>query len=302
MNFNSRTTFGGIFFEKTKHDMTLKNHILAVFRGLGQIMLQENALTGFGFFIGIFLGSPLMAFSAVLTSAIGMGTARLLKYNDQEIQSGLYGFSPALVGVAMVLFFQPVVYTWLGILLGTIAAAMVQHWLIQKKIPGFTFPFVLITWILLYLFRHILLVEAPLTPETKTPTTLGIEFLFTGFGQVIFQSGLWSGILFFLAVAVSSLRAALFGLMGSFIGGVFAYVLKVDLDTISMGLMGYNAVLTAIVFSGKNSMSWIWSIVSAMITVVMMLLFSALQLPALTFPFVATTWLVLWLRNLSKKS
>lgn len=84
--------------------------VSVILKGLGQIMLQENSITGLLFLIGIFYGSPIMGFSALLATICGTSIAYLLKYDKTEINKGLYGFSAALVGVAVMLFLKPVCY------------------------------------------------------------------------------------------------------------------------------------------------------------------------------------------------
>ena len=83
-----------------------------VLRGIGQIMLQESALTGLLFLAGIFYGSVSMGLAAILAAFCGTLTAKIMGYDNSEIQKGLYGFSPALVGVALIFYFQPVFIIW----------------------------------------------------------------------------------------------------------------------------------------------------------------------------------------------
>ena len=123
--------------------------LLLPLRGLGQIMLQENAATGLLFLIGIAWASPVMALAAWLAVCCGTATAILLKYDRAEIEQGLYGFSAALVGVALVLFRGIGPLVWLAIVAGSVGAAIVQRFFIARKIPVFTLPFVLVTWVLL---------------------------------------------------------------------------------------------------------------------------------------------------------
>ena len=87
--------------------------MLIVLKGLGQIMLQENAVTGLLFLIGIFYGSFTMGAAALLAVVCGTTTALLLKYEKSEIDKGLYGFSAALVGVAAILFLKQVLISWI---------------------------------------------------------------------------------------------------------------------------------------------------------------------------------------------
>ncbi len=125
--------------------------VSAILQGLGQIMLQEDSVTGLLFLIGIFYGSITMGLAALLAAICGTATAYLLKYDKSEITQCLYGFSAALVGVAAMLFLKPLFWTWVVIVIGSALAAILQHFFIKRKIPAFTFPFVLATWITLFL-------------------------------------------------------------------------------------------------------------------------------------------------------
>jgi urea transporter len=84
-------------------------------KGIGQIMLQENPWTGLLFMAGVFCGSKVMGLAIVIAVITGTLTARLFKYEETSINSGLYGFSAALVGVALVCFFQPTLIIWIAI-------------------------------------------------------------------------------------------------------------------------------------------------------------------------------------------
>jgi len=108
--------------------------ISVILKGLGQIMLQENSITGLLFLVGIFYGSLTMGFAALLATVCGTATAYLLKYDKTEINKGLYGFSAALVGVAVMLFLKPTLWAWAIVVVGSALAAMLQHFFIKRKI------------------------------------------------------------------------------------------------------------------------------------------------------------------------
>ena len=59
------------------------------------------------FVLGIAICFPLQAAGIVVGSAIGCALAWGLKYDKAEILAGIYGFNPALVGIATFFFFQP---------------------------------------------------------------------------------------------------------------------------------------------------------------------------------------------------
>jgi urea transporter len=95
--------------------------VLAVFRGIGQVFFQENALTGVLFVLGIAFSSPLMAAGALVGSVIGTATARLLKFNESEVLAGIYGFNSALVGIATLFFCHPGVVSIVLLIVGCVA-------------------------------------------------------------------------------------------------------------------------------------------------------------------------------------
>lgn len=114
------------FFKK----LPFLDHIL---KGIGQIMLQENRWTGLLFLIGIFMGSWQCGVAVLISTAAGTFTAMKLKYNQAEISAGLYGFSAALVGVALAFLFDATALIWILIILGGALAAVIQHFLSGRK-------------------------------------------------------------------------------------------------------------------------------------------------------------------------
>ena len=79
----------------------------SIFRGVGQVMFQGNALSGALMLAGIACNSLLMCLFALAGSAIGTCTAVALRYDGGRIRDGLYGFNAA-----------PVSYTHLNSVLG----------------------------------------------------------------------------------------------------------------------------------------------------------------------------------------
>ncbi len=271
-----------------------------VLKGFGQIMLQENALTGFLFLAGIFYGSVFMGFAALTAAIAGTLTAKFAKFDQQNIAEGIYGFSPALTGVALALFFKFHVIIWVCIVAGAAIAALLQHFFLKRKIPVFTFPFVLTTWIFIALISAFF-PELSIEPVQGTGSVFNYFYIAVkGFGQVIFQGNYVSGLLFIIAVFINSPIAALFGLAGAILGGFFSFPFTPDLDSIAGGLFSFNAVLTAIVFAGNRIRDAAWMCAAVIISTAISLLFFRFNLIQLTFPFVAATFITLLIRKLIK--
>lgn len=272
-----------------------------IFKGLGQIMLQENWITGLLFLIGIFYGSLIMGLAALLATVCGTVTAYLLKYDKSEINKGLYGFSAALVGVAVMLFLKPVFWAWTIVVVGSLLAAMLQHFFMKIKIPAFTFPFVLVTWLILFICNNfcgdLLAIPMPVIAHLSDSLSEG----FKSFGQVIFQGKLVSGLLFFVAVFISSPIAALYGLAGAIVSNFIAFGFSAPIDDINLGIYGFNAVLCAIVFAGNKVKDGFWVLLAVVLSLCVSLLMIRFGLPQLTFPFVFATWITLFLKNKLQK-
>ena len=76
--------------------------LLILGRGIGQVMFQNNALSGLLMLIGIFLNSWQMGLLAVSGNIISTSTGRISGYDRDDIKNGLYGFNGTLVGIARI--------------------------------------------------------------------------------------------------------------------------------------------------------------------------------------------------------
>jgi urea transporter len=278
----------------SRKTISLANIIL---KGLGQIMLQENPVTGSLFLVGIFYASLTMGVAALLATISGTVTAFLLKYDKAEINKGLYGFSAALVGVAIMLFLRPVFISWIILIIGSALATVIQHFFMKRKIPVFTLPFVLITWLILFFTNPYC---TGLLSETSITTASSINYLtvgFNGFGQVIFQDNLISGILFFTAVFISSPISALYGFIGAVLSAFIAFSISAPVADISIGLFSFNAVLCAIVFAGHQIKDSIWALIAILLSLVISLLMLKFNFTQLTFPFVLASCITLFIKK-----
>ena len=75
--------------------------IKILFRGIGQVMFQNNAWSGVLMLVGIACDSLYMAGLALLGAVVSTSTARIVGYSRKDIRNGLYGFNGTLVGIAV---------------------------------------------------------------------------------------------------------------------------------------------------------------------------------------------------------
>ncbi|PID94611.1 MAG: urea transporter [Bacteroidales bacterium] len=263
-------------------------------------MLQENPITGFFFLIGIVIGSVNMGVGVVVTIAIvtALGTSLFLGYDKEKINQGFFGFSPALIGVALTLFLKLSFVTYVLIILCSIFGTMLQHFFYKKKIAVFTLPFVLVIWAIYYFSKEFypnLLAEPTMLYADSYDIYL---FPIKGFGQVIFQDKLISGIIFFVAVLINSRYSAICGLLGGIVAGFIAYILQIDTKNILLGLFSYNTILCTIAISYKTKSDVLWMLFATILSVFITIGMNKIHFMTLTFPFVVATMLTLYFKNI----
>jgi urea transporter len=300
----------------------------ALLRGTGQVMFQNNPLTGLLFLVGIFVNSAKLGGAGLLGLAAGTLAAWLLGADRTLIRNGVFGFNGILVGIGLAFFleFDPLLaaYIVLGGAVSTVVMMALANFLGPWDMPALTAPFVLTAWLLLfavYQFAHVrpspLIAPMPLDPQAaaqtglrELPTGAGAagltaanlaHGLFRGVGEVMFQDNLLTGVIFLLAILVNSRISAAFAALGSALGLFTALALGGDGVAIYHGLYGFNPVLCAIALGGLFFvLTWrsaVYALVAAVFSAIafasLVVLLSPIGMPALTAPFVLVTWLFL---------
>jgi urea transporter len=280
--------------------------VLMVFRGIGQVFFQENALTGALFLLGIALSSPLMAVGALVGSAIGTATAWVLKFDKAELLAGIYGFNATLVGIATLFFFRPGAASLGLLVVGCIVAALVTRLMRGYVLfPTYTSPFIVTTWALFFLGQA--LGASRVEPGGSIDAGGYFGAVAHGVSQVMFQASIWTALLFLIGIALNDWRHASWVLLGSIVGMLVgnhhltaaaraldpeSLVDRALADNVALGLYGYNATLTAVaLFLWRRSL--IPPLLGMILSVPITELLPVLGLPALTAPFVLATWIVL---------
>jgi len=262
-------------------------------RGMGQIMLQDNALTGALFLLGILANSWQMFLAALLGVASGTAAACLLKYGKDDISRGLYGFNAALVGVGLLFFFQPGITLAILIIAGAALSSMLMNFMHKRKMAPYTFPFILSTWLIIALAGATGILSSQ-PPSPAAPLSLDIlSSLSMGASQVMFQASILTGIIFFAAIFVNSRTNAIYALLGSLVGALLALALSFPLPLISIGIFGYNGVLCGAAFAGSKKHAFLFAIAATALSVLLVRALPFIGIPALTAPFVFATWAML---------
>jgi urea transporter len=308
------------------------NPVMAVvdtlLRGTGQVMFQNNPLTGLLFLAGIFVNSGKLGAFGLLALATSTLTAYLLGADRSLIRNGLFGFNGILVGIGLAFFLDYngllIGYVILGGILSTVAMMALANLFSVWDMPALTAPFVLTAWLLLFavlLFANLRPnpLIAPGAPNVRVvpPTALreaatgagaiGLtpvnmtNALFRGIGEVMFQDKLATGVIFLFAIFINSRISALFAFLGSALGALTAWTVGASGIAVFHGLYGFNAVLCGIALGGLfYVLTWRSTIYALLAAIISALVFAAIGLfltpigmPALTAPFVLVTWIFL---------
>lgn len=302
------------------YTFSFQGSIRALLRGSGQVMFQQNAWTGLLFLIGIFwgaysAGAPQVAWGALLGLVASSFAGWILGEHIQDGEDGLWGFNGILVGCAFPTFLSPVPLMWASL----VCCSMLTTWMrrgfnnvtAQFKINSLTFPFVFLTWVFLLSAR--VLTATPLadmdTPAlivhiggqiSWTPVALA-EYWLRGVSQVFLINNWITGIIFLVALAVSSIRVAIYAAVSSALALFVALLFAADPADVTAGLFGFSPVLTGIAvgttFYGVNWKSAIWTVAAVIATVFIQAGMDTLMIPwgipTLTAPFCVATWLFL---------
>lgn len=309
------------------HKLTQQNSLVefidVTLRGCGQVMFQNNPLTGLLFFIAIFLGAYFegmlyVGLACLLGTLVATLTAYCYRLDKASLQAGLFGYNGCLVGIGLATFLTPSFYLWLMVILGSIVSVITTKALVNLLkgwgLSALTAPFVLVTWTILlasYTFFGIKGVALPhpfMPTQFTAPSTVYLPYtsiiipdIFRGVSEVFLLSSMAVGIIFVIGLAVNSIWAAVYALLGSFISVIASYFLQANPETINTGLYSFSAVLTAIAigctFNTPSIRVTLYTIIGVIFTVFVQgaldTALAPLGIPTLTMPFVLATWLFL---------
>lgn len=267
----------------------------ALLCGFAQIFLHQHPGCGLLVLTAILVGAPDLLASALLGGLVSTLVAQRRGYPPADIAIGVYGYNGILLGLLLSLKLP-----WTPLLIiasAALSSLLLALWMRRMRqhgwLPAFTFPFVLLGWLLLALLARLDL--PPAAPTAQAATALNFTELLLGvlrgLGQVIFLDSPLAGLCLLIGLRLADGRAALWALLGSSGGLALTMLNGWPSDAALAGLYGYNASLAAIALAQVHR----YPLVPALGIFLALLLqpgFGALGLPALTMPFILACWLV----------
>lgn len=287
-------------------------------RGVGQVVFQNNPLSGLVILAALALNSWIYAVVCLLGVVAATGTAVLLKADRALLRDGLFGFNGALAGLALVAFTAADFRTgalpspaMLVYLLGaaaftTVTFASLSALLAPYRTAALTAPFVLVGWLFLFAILKFGAIEAgPLAQPAAASVSQTLpgwhETIGTAIGQIFFQDNWLSGYLIVAGIAMNSRIGAAMALAGAIVGTATAALYGGPQAAVHGGLFGYNSALTAMALCGvflpfsRHSLFYalFGAVVTSWVAAAIGVFLQPIGMPGLTSAFVLTTWLML---------
>ncbi|MBA5867116.1 MAG: urea transporter [Nitrospira sp. CR1.3] len=299
-----------------------------VLRGIGQVVFQNNPVSGAVILAGIFYNSWIYGTVCLFGTIVSTVTALFFRADKGMIKDGLFGFNGALIAIALVAYTSqnfttgnmPNWHLWLYIVLSaaftTVTMPAFGALFGPHKVPGLTMPFVLATWFFLGALLQFSTIDVSNALKPTSPSDFSgprpeytwitwFHGITMGIGEIFFQDNWVTGIVILMGIAVNTRIGALMALIGSTLAVGVAVLYGAHDATIRDGLFGYNAALTAMALGGTflvlNIPGFIYTvigvIVSARVWASLGIFLEPSGMPVLTSAFVFVTWLMLLARN-----
>ena len=297
----------------------------AILRGIGQVVFQNNALTGLLLLLAISVNSFLYAAAALFGATVSTYTARVLRTDDRLIRDGLFGFNGALTGIAMIAFTSKeyvhgdfpglsiIAYTALAAAFSTIVARALAFVMRNDRAPGLNLPYCVATLSMLGALHQFGGLDSGAVSHSLATSMHGAAGVSaysadtwfygvaTGIGQIFMQDNWLTGLVVVAAIAVNSRISAAAVAVGVAVAVAIGCIVGANETLIRSGVLGYNAALTSIALGGLfvllDRAGVVYAVLGAVLTTCTWAGLSALLgpsgLPVLTLPFVIVTWLML---------
>eukprot|EP00536_Pseudo-nitzschia_multiseries_P002959 jgi/Psemu1/184847/e_gw1.42.73.1 len=282
-------------------------------RGLGQVVFQNNPLSGLFILVGIFMQSTRVAAHGLIGIMSGTLIAYLLGFEKNLQRSGLFGYNSLLCGLAMATFDDPskhrgysiatVLLTIVFSSFSSILFIFMGKILVPYKSPPFTLPFNVSILMYLLAAANTTRLETESVGVPKIPvydSDIDTAITISGFlvgcvrgvGQIFLADSVISGILILVGIAVCSRISAAAALFGSIVGASVGVAIGVSGAQIKDGIFGFNPCLTAIAmylfYAPSQSLFILTTLAGVMTVMAQQALATFLQpygLPFMTLPF-----------------
>lgn len=300
-------------FKKAADNNKFLAFIDSILSGYGQIGFNDNPVSGILFIIGTFVGSFQNGVCSLVCTVTAAALGFLLGVPKVSMRLGLYTFNAALAGMGVGLFiFAGQENITVGMIVMSIIcgvfcvfltgafSAVLSRW----NVPSLALPYCTTLFILVSASLFIPALE----PSTSVIPHLGemvaaseqgwsistfFQAYMNNFAEILWQANWLSGAFFLAGVIVASRIDFLSVICASLVATVTAIALNMPMDSILIGIYGYNAVLLTMIMVGRGYEISLKSLVYALILAVgsvfltagMTTVFAPLGVPVAAFPY-----------------
>jgi urea transporter len=293
----------------------------SVLSGYGQIVFNDNPLSGLLFLAGGLVGSVQAGASSLVCTIAAALAAYLIGVPEIALRKGLYTFSAALAGFGIAVFVFPgqgvtarlLFYSALCGVVSVLMTGAFESFLSKWDLPYMAFPYCASLAILVPAAAHFtnLGAAAAILPHLEVAAPLGsghirsaadfFAAVMNNFAEVIWQSNAVSGALLLLGILVASRVDFFMAVTGSVSATAFAIALGLPDAGVMAGNYGFNAVLLMIVMFGRayamSVKNFVFSSALALITVILTVCLNVILAPAAipvgALPYVITAVLAM---------
>lgn len=294
---NSNLDTNDPLVQQISHQQHLRDFVIALLHGCSQIFLQRSTLVGAATLMGVLFGSVPMFLGGLIGLVTGTLLATVLRYKRADIDEGLYGYNPMLVGTGLFYFFDPSPQL-LGV---TVMASGLSTWLLHvllnRRAPALTLPFVTVTLTAIELINSFGLADPNPSPFIGDGDLSPHTSFFLSFGQVMFQDSVLAGVIFFAALLAHKPIVALFAALGVLFSVAMALFVGISETQVNTGLFGFSAILCCLAFAERSWHAVINAVIAASLATLLTVMAHAAGAVVLTLPFIVSTWLVMGVRR-----
>nr|WP_202512677.1 urea transporter [Streptomyces sp. SID3343] len=282
-------------------------------RGIGQVDLQANPITGALILVSLWVAGWDIGLFATIGTVVSTATARVLRVDRANISQGLQGFSGCLTGIALVTSLGRHPSTYLlavaGAILCTLVTAALTTVLAPYELSALTAPFCVVSGVMVVGAPSFSRVWHEGNAAATSPSTGGTGLswhdvwhaFFSNVAQVFLTDEWYVGLIMLVGLAFAGWWVLLYAALGSVVGIVVAWALGAPAALIADGIYGYNAVLAAIavgaVFLRRDGWNGAYALFGAAVTTGLTASLTVFFKPfgghTFTWPFVLTTWVLM---------
>ena|ERR1700677_2429181 len=129
--------------------------IESILHGYSQVFLQKNAILGVLIMIGLGIASPVVLAMTLLGALTALGMGLALGASKTALETGLYCFNGVLIGASVSVFVKQMPATIIVTVIASIIGSLIFYLLTKNHLTALSFPFVLVTWVVILSARYI---------------------------------------------------------------------------------------------------------------------------------------------------